>query len=66
MDPKDIMLSEKSQIEKDKHVWFLLYVESKNQNKTNKPKLTDTENKLVAVRGRGQGWETWENGLKAK
>ena len=47
------MLSEISQIEKDKHCMLSLYVESKKQNKINKTKPdSGTAHKQVVV-GRG-------------
>ena len=53
MDLESIMLSEISQIEKDKHCMLSLYVESKKQNKINKTKPdSGTAHKQVVV-GRG-------------
>ena len=34
MDPEDIMLNEMNWTEKDKYIWFYLYVEPKEQHKT--------------------------------
>ena len=48
--PKGIMLSEINQ-RKSNTIWFHLYVESKEQNKQNSNRLTDSENKLMVVGG---------------
>ena len=48
MDLEDIMLSETGE-KKTNNIWPHFFVESKNQ--TNKTKLIDMENRLVAARG---------------
>lgn len=61
MDLKDIMLREISQ-RKTNTLWSHLHVESK------KPELTETENGLVAVRGRGEWWANggrWSKGINS-
>ena len=55
--PEDIMLSEVSQKEKNKHHMILFISGTKN-------KLIDTENRLVVARGRGNGWGKWWRGSK--
>lgn len=47
---KKKLLREISQTKKDSTVWFYLNVESQKQNKS---RLTDAENKLMAVKGKG-------------
>ena len=60
MDLQGIMLREISQTEKDKSIWYHLYVESKKYNKLvnttqKKGRLTDVENKLVVTSGEREG-----------
>ena len=54
-----IPLSEISQTEKDKYVWYFFYVESKKYNKlvniTKRSRLTDIENKLLVTSGKREG-----------
>ena len=54
-------MSEMSETEKINSVLFLLYVESKNKNKS---ELMDIENRLVVAWGRGWGDEMGERGSK--
>ena len=71
LDLEGIILSEISQMEKDKYRRISLYEESKKQNKTNgqtkenKNKLIDTEIRLVVTREEGScwGWTKREKGL---
>lgn len=57
------MLSEISQIKKDKYYMISLIWESKNKQ-TNKNKFIDTENRLVVARGRG--WRVGEMGKRGQ
>ena len=53
--PRNIMLREMSQNEKDKYSLFHLYAESKNKNQ--KTKLIDTENRLGLPEAGVGGWQ---------
>ena len=51
MDLVDVMLSEIKQMEK--HYYLMISLMWNLKNKTKRNRLTDTENKLVVVRGEG-------------
>ena len=55
MDPEDIMLSEISQLEKNKYRMISLMCGIQKQQQTKKNKLIDAENRLVVARGGGWG-----------
>ena len=56
MDLENIMLSEVSQIEKDKTIWNHIYAESKNKTNESIYKAeTGKENKLWLIKGKGKG-----------
>lgn len=60
MDFEDTVLSEKSQTQKDKSVWYHLHLEPKiKQNK-----FIDTKNRLIIARAGGDvgGWAKWVKG----
>ena len=65
MDLEIIILNEVSQKEKDKTMWYHLYVESKIWHKwtylQNRNRPTDIENRLVVAKGGGsRGGTDWE------
>ena len=67
-DPEIIILSEVSQKEKDKYIWYHLFMESKIRHKwtylQDRNRLTDRENRLVVAKGEGGGGgKDWEFGI---
>ena len=54
MELKTLILSEVSQKEKDRSIWYHLYLESVyGTNETTEKKLMDVENRLVVAEGVG-------------
>ena len=69
MELDGIMLSEISQVEKDKYQWFHSYVEYKNKGKLkeqNSSRIKEPKNGLTVTKGKGTGQDGWERKEKGR